>query len=383
MKIVSIVGARPQFVKAAVIARALRKVPETQHVLIHTGQHYDSNMSDVFLEEFQLRPDYNLGAGSGLPGAQTARMLESAERVLLDQQPDWVVVYGDTNSTLAGALATVKLHLPLAHLEAGLRCFDLHVPEELNRVVTDHVSDLLFAPTTLAVENLLREGISSTKIFRTGDVMYDAFLHYRATCNIGDAGILQRLQLADRGYVLATVHRAENTDNAERLTAIIKALAEISRDIPVLVPLHPRTQHALTRAQIPQEVLSSLRIMDAVKYSDMMKLEEHARLIVTDSGGVQKEAFFYRVPCVILRGRTEWQELVQLGWSTLVGPTNAVSTADALRQCLSISPHACVDPYGDGHSAEQILEILLNHSRASERVAANDVHVALGMPRPA
>jgi UDP-GlcNAc3NAcA epimerase len=357
-KIATIVGARPQFVKAAVLSRVLRNTPGIVEVLIHTGQHYDENMSDIFLEEFQLQPDYNLGVGSGLPGEQTARMLEGIERVLLEIQADWVLVYGDTNSTLAGALAAVKLHVPVAHVEAGLRCFDLHMPEEINRVLTDHSSDLLFAPTTVAVGNLMREGLASSRIFQTGDVMYDAFLHYASRA--GNSDILRRLQLSGHRYVLATIHRAENTDIAERLAAIIEGLSDVAHDIPVVLPLHPRTRRALDDSQIRKAIAQSLHVIHPVSYLDMRALEQHARVIATDSGGVQKEAFFYQVPCVILRARTEWEELVQLGWSFLAEPKSCTAVATAVRQALLSSPRHCMNPYGDGDSSEQIVRVLLS-----------------------
>lgn len=358
LTIATVVGARPQFIKAGVVSRVLRNTPGIAEVLIHTGQHYDPNMSDVFLRELQLRPDYDLAAGSGLPGEQTARMLERVERVLVERKPDMVLVYGDTNSTLAGALAAVKLHIPVAHVEAGLRCFDLHMPEELNRILTDHCSDLLFAPTTLAVENLLREDIAPSRIFRTGDVMYDAFLNYADTDSNSD--VLGNLQIEDDRYILATIHRAENTDQADRLSAIIEGLNEVAREIPVVLPLHPRTRQVLGERRFSKAAGKGLHLITPVGYLEMRALEQHARLIATDSGGVQKEAFFYRVPCVILRTTTEWEELVQLGWSFLVEPASAEAVAATLRGALHCCPRPCDSPYGDGHSCEQIVEVLLD-----------------------
>lgn len=370
MKIASIVGARPQFVKAAAVSRALSVLPEIEHVLIHTGQHYDSNMSEIFFDEFQLRPDYNLGVGSGLPGAQTARMLESIERVLRDVRPQWVIVYGDTNSTLAGALAAAKARCPLAHVEAGLRCFDLQMPEELNRVVTDHISQLLFAPTILSVHNLVAEGLPVAKIHLVGDVMYDVFLH--STCvRQKELEVLSRLHLRAQGYVLATIHRAENTDDIERLRIIIKALTSLARDLPVVLPVHPRTRQALKALDVIHTTPANFQFIDPVPYREMLQLAEYARVIATDSGGLQKEAFFLRVPCVILRGRTEWQELVDLGWSLLVEPLNSEDVADAIRNRLRCTPHPCPSPYGDGHSAERVAEVLLGRSSQIGPVVEN------------
>lgn len=357
MKIASIVGARPQFVKAAVLSRELRRMPQIKEIVIHTGQHYDSNMSDVFFHDLQFHADYNLGVGSGLPGAQTGRMLERIEPVLLDIRPDWVLVYGDTNSTLAGTLAAVKLHIPVAHVEAGLRCFDLHVPEELNRVIADHASDLLFAPSTLAVENLLRENIDRSRIFLTGDVMYDAFLQYAGRADHPD--VLNELQIQPRGYILATIHRAENTDVLQRLRAIIEGLIDVAQGIPVVLPMHPRTRRALDQTGLLQKTANGVRVIDPVGYLDMMVLEQHARLIATDSGGVQKEAFFYGVPCVTLRARTEWEELVRSGWSSLAEPRSSSAVADAVRHALQSCPLPCENPYGNGYSSEQIVGILL------------------------
>jgi UDP-GlcNAc3NAcA epimerase len=366
MKIASIVGARPQFIKAAVVSRILRDTPGITETVIHTGQHYDGNMSDIFFRDLQLRADYNLGVGSGLPGAQTGRMLERIEQVLLEIRADWAMVYGDTNSTLAGTLAAVKLHIPVAHVEAGLRCFDLHVPEELNRVVTDHASDLLFAPTTLAAENLLREDIHASRIFLTGDVMYDAFLQYAGRAN--HSGILEALPFRGQSYVLATIHRAENTDALPRLTAILEGLMDVAQDIPVVVPLHPRTRRALDQTRLLQGTVEGFHVINPVSYPDMMVLEQHARLIATDSGGVQKEAFFYRVPCVTLRARTEWEELVRMGWSLLAEPKSRDVVASAVRQALQASPPACENPYGDGHSSEKLVEILLAQLNRSTNI---------------
>jgi UDP-GlcNAc3NAcA epimerase len=348
VKIVSIVGARPQFIKAAPVSRVLRR--RHAEVLVHTGQHYDHNMSAVFFEELDIpEPDYNLGIGSGPHGQQTGRMLEAIEQVLLDERPEWVLVYGDTNSTLAGALAAVKLHIPVAHVEAGLRSFNRRMPEEHNRVLTDHVADLLFCPTQTAVENLAREGITRG-VHNVGDVMYDAVLH-----NIGivekRSNVLERLELQPKGYLLATVHRAENTDDPVRLAAIIEALGAASE--PIVFPAHPRTRSVLAKLGLSPP--ANVQLIEPVGYLDMLLLERHARLILTDSGGVQKEAYFFGVPCVTLREETEWVETVEAGWNEVVGvnPQRIIAAVQSLRP-------AARPPlvFGDGRASEQIVKIV-------------------------
>lgn len=357
MKLLAVVGARPQFIKAAAVSRALRATPGVREVLVHTGQHYDDNMSRVFFEELEIpEPGYHLGVGSGTHGAQTGRMLEAIEQVLLEERPDWVLVYGDTNSTLAGALAAVKLHIPVAHVEAGLRSFNRRMPEEINRVLTDHASDLLFAPTETAVRNLRREGIPGERIHLVGDVMYDAALYYGAKAK-RVSRILDRLGLEPKGYVLATVHRAENTDDPARLHAIMGGLVEVAREIPVVLPLHPRTRVALEREGMLGEVQVYLRLIPPVGYLDMVMLEQNARLIATDSGGVQKEAFFYRVPCVTMRDETEWVELVESGWNRLAPPKNAAAISKAVFAHMGAVGRD-VDLYGGGEAAQRIVAVL-------------------------
>jgi len=307
MKIVTIIGARPQFIKAAAVSRVLRKTQGVREVLVHTGQHYDANMSEVFFEELEIpRPDYNLGIGSATHGAQTGRMLEAIEEALLRENPDWVLVYGDTNSTLAGALAAVKLHIPVAHIEAGLRSFNRRMPEEINRVLTDHTSDILFAPTKAAVENLQREGISEEQVQLVGDVMYDAVLYYGKKAE-HQSQILNRLELKPKEYILATVHRADNTDDPQRLCAIFEGFAEVTLKIKVVLPLHPRTRAALVQKSLYDKVARSICLIEPVGYLDMVMLEKNAHLIATASGGVQKEAFFYHVPALPCgRRRNGW-----------------------------------------------------------------------------
>ncbi len=361
MKIITVIGARPQFVKAAVVSRALRSRSGVREILIHTGQHFDANMSQIFFDEMEIpHPDYNLGVGGGTHGQNTGRMVEKIEEVLLAEKPDRVLVYGDTDSTLAGALAAVKLHIPVAHVEAGLRSYNRLMPEEINRVLTDHAADLLFAPTATAVNNLKKEGIAGVHVIRTGDVMYDAALHYRTFAKRPDIP-----DLPEAGFALCTLHRAENTDDPGRLAAIMQALSSIAKDMPVVFPLHPRTRARLTQA--PSETVSAnfdtlegstpgLLIISPVGYLQMVWLLKHCRLVLTDSGGVQKEAYFFQKPCVTLRDETEWVELVEAGVNTLAG----ADPASILSASKEMVTRSIAQPtlYGDGHSAEKIVECL-------------------------
>ncbi len=360
MKLLTVVGARPQFIKAAMVSRAIltwnERKPENRHireVLVHTGQHYHDEMSGTFFRELDIpSPAYNLEVGSGPHGQQTGRMLEKLERVIQQEKPDWALVYGDTNSTLAGGIAASKLGIPVAHVEAGLRSYNRAMPEEINRVIVDHVSSLLLCPTDRAVKNLNCEGIVE-EVHLVGDVMYDS-LRYNLGRIGGSTAILERLNVQPQGYGLATIHRAETTDRQETLRGLMDALARIG--LPIVVPLHPRTQRVLERAgmaPLPGEI----RLVAPVSYHEMLVLEQHARLILTDSGGVQKEAFWLRVPCVTLRNETEWVETVESGWNRLTGtdPTQIVENARQSLQGLAPEPGA---PYGDGHSAEKITGIL-------------------------
>ncbi len=351
-RILSVVGARPQFVKAAPVSRALRQV--AHEVLVHTGQHYDREMSDVFFAELHIPPpDYNLGVGSGPHGRQTGQMLTRIEEVLLAEQPDWLLVYGDTNSTLAGALAAVKLHVPVAHVEAGLRSFNRRMPEEHNRTLTDHAADLLFCPTSTAVDNLAREGIVHG-VHMVGDVMLDALLYNIALAD-RQSTALTRLGLAAGDYALVTVHRPANTDDPIHLQAIVAALDEIARELAVVFPVHPRARQAL--AALPSAP-RRLQLLEPLGYLDMLTLERHARLILTDSGGVQKEAYILAVPCLTLRDETEWIETVVAGWNVLVGADH-----DAiLHAARTFHPSGTPPPaFGDGHAAERIAGILAGH----------------------
>lgn len=355
MKIVTIIGARPQFIKAATVSRALRQYADVTEVLVHTGQHFDDNMSEVFFREMGIpNPAHHLGVHGGTHGKMTGRMLEKIEEVLLLERPDWLMVYGDTNSTLAGALAAVKLHIPLAHVEAGLRSFNRRMPEEINRVLTDHAADMLFAPTQQAVENLVREGIAKKKIRKVGDVMCDAAKYFSLQAESG-SGVLKSLKLCNKDYVLATLHRAENTDDAGRLSDLLDCLNAAANEMPVVLPLHPRTHLAIERMGLTNRISSAIKIIAPVGYLDMVMLEMHARLVVTDSGGVQKEAYFHQTPCITLRDETEWVELVETGWNVLVG-RDLKKFEVALQAALgSQPPDWSADLYGDGHAAEDIV----------------------------
>lgn len=358
MKIVTVLGARPQFIKASVVSHAISVVPDFQEVLIHTGQHFDANMSDVFFSELGMAtPDYNLDIHGGSHGAMTGRMLAEVEQVLLVEKPDAVLVYGDTNSTLAGALAAVKLHIPVAHVEAGLRSFNMAMPEEVNRILSDRISRWLFTPTQVAANHLLREGFNPEQIHPVGDVMYDVALHHGQRVQAG-AGLMAHLGLQPKGYVLATVHRAENTDHPERLAAIVDALIATARQLPVVWPLHPRTRAVLQKTGKLDVLAAQVHLIDPVGYLDMVQLEKFAALIATDSGGVQKEAFFYQVPCVTLRDETEWVELVESGWNRLAPPGQANTLVGAIESAIGSNGKA-VQPYGDGQAAHKIVQHLV------------------------
>lgn len=370
MKILTIVGARPQFIKAAMVSRAIishNQKPETKshqpitEVILHTGQHYDHNMSRIFFDQMGIpKPAYNLHIGSGTHGDTTGRMLAGIEQVILNEKPDWVLVYGDTNSTLAGALAASKRHVPVAHVEAGLRSFNKRMPEEINRILTDHVATLLLCPTTAALRNLANEGISEN-VFHVGDVMYDAALVFG---NIAEkeSTILDQLALSPKSYRLATIHRAENTDNPTRLKNIFAAFKAIAnKEYPIILPLHPRTRTALLANGLAQEnglsidlATPHVKIVPPLSFLDMVMLEKHARTILTDSGGVQKEAYFHRVPCVTLRDETEWVETVEAGWNVLAGARYAgiMGAVDAVHERAEISH------YGNGHCAASVIRYL-------------------------
>ncbi|EKD23831.1 MAG: hypothetical protein ACD_81C00171G0002 [uncultured bacterium] len=356
MKLLTIVGARPQFIKAATVSRCLRR-EHYQHineVLVHTGQHYDHEMSAQFFDELDIpRPVYNLKIGSGTHGAQVGGIMTALENVIDSERPDWVLVYGDTNSTLAAALVAAKTPLSLAHIEAGLRSHRRGMPEEVNRIVTDRFSDLLFCPTELAYRNLRSEG-REYGVHLVGDVMYDGFEFYRS--RLDHKGILRRYELAKREYVLATLHRAENTGDRERLNTLLRGLGKLGMKLPVIMPLHPRTRRFIKDANM--EFPPSIRTTDPLPYLEILALTCNAAVITTDSGGLQKEAYFARVPCVTLRDETEWVETLEHGWNRLiVGKESAlVDIADQASRLPDGTPHP--DCYGDGNAAEKILDLL-------------------------
>lgn len=363
MRITSVIGARPQFIKAAVISRAIKRKSDIQEIIVHTGQHYDDNMSKVFFDELEMtEPDYNLAIGSLNHGAQTGRMIEAIEQVLIKEKPALCLVYGDTNSTLAGALAAIKLNIPVAHIEAGLRSFNRKMPEEINRVLTDHASDLLFVPTDTAMNNLANEGIPEFKCHLVGDVMYDAALYYGNKAE-QKSDILSLLNLKNKKYTLVTIHRAENTDAAERLKLIVEEMAEVSKGVMIVWPMHPRTKAALTKYGFIDYLADQecIRVIEPVGYLDMVQLEKNAALIITDSGGVQKEAYFHEVPCIIIREETEWVELLETGMSLIVKPQAIKSLVSDAKKLIGTNMGGCESNlYGSGKASEVIVDIILN-----------------------
>ncbi|MBH8604128.1 non-hydrolyzing UDP-N-acetylglucosamine 2-epimerase [Thermoactinomyces sp. CICC 10522] len=351
MKILTVVGARPQFIKAAPVSRAIRK--QADEILVHTGQHYDKSMSDVFFSELHIPvPDYHLHVGSKSHGAQTGEMLSRIEEVILKEKPDCLLVYGDTNSTLAGALAASKLHVPVAHVEAGLRSFNKRMPEEINRILTDHVSEWLFCPTQTAVNHLATEGIRRG-VHLVGDVMLDA-VQYNSRLANEKSGILKELNIKTGEYILITLHRAENTDDPARLSQIISALNELP--LPAVLPLHPRTKGKM--APMGLAITNpNVKLIEPVGYLDMLQLEVNAKKILTDSGGVQKEAFFAKVPCITMRDETEWTETVELGANLLVGADQS-KILDAVDN-FTVDFTRMKDVFGDGRASEKITDQLL------------------------
>lgn len=370
-RLLTIIGARPQIIKAAAISRAARGqfADRLEERILHTGQHYDGNMSQVFFDELGIpQPDYNLGVGSGQHGEQTAKMIAGIEKILLEEHFDGVVLYGDTNSTLAGAVAASKLHVPVYHIEAGLRSFNMAMPEEVNRIVCDQLSTICFAPTQTAVDNLRREGFMESRatfadgrhrlVCNCGDVMYDNSIYFASLARQRST-IMQTLDVQAGGYVLATVHRDNNTDNPDRLHAIMQALADIGRqdNIPVILPLHPRTKKILNSSQFTIHNSQFLRIVPPASFLEINLLEQNARIVMTDSGGVQKEAFFFERPCVILRPETEWVEIVDHG-AGIIADADYDRIVAAYRK-LADHPVRFPHLFGNGHAAEKILQTIL------------------------
>lgn len=355
-KIITVVGARPQFIKAAVVSRALQQFSgKAEEKIIHTGQHFDANMSDIFFDELDIpKPHYHLGVGGGTHGQNTGRMLEKIEAVLMNEKPSMVLVYGDTDSTLAATLAAVKLHIPVAHVEAGLRSFNKKMPEEINRILTDHSADILFTPTATATSHATAEGIAAEKIQQVGDVMYDAALYYVEKA-ARQNNVLQTLSLQPEQYILTTLHRAENVDDKSRLQQILNGLG--SNQLQVLWPMHPRTKKRLQEFGIV--LPGNIRIIEPVGYLDMIMLEKHAAIIATDSGGVQKEAYFHKTPCVTMRDETEWVELVGCGANILTGADTHKIEA-ALNSSLNTGAHVFAAPlYGNGDAGLLIAKAIV------------------------
>lgn len=360
MKILTIIGARPQFIKAAVVSRAIAKRTGIREIIVHTGQHFDANMSDIFFEEMEIpKPHYNLGVSGLNHGAMTGAMLAALEPVMMDEKPDMVMVYGDTNSTLAGALAAVKLHIPVAHVEAGLRSFNMRMPEEVNRILTDRVSSLLFCPTENAVRNLRAEGFNGfpCRIVQCGDVMYDAALYY-AEKAANTSSVIANLGLTPGAYVLSTIHRAENTDDPERLAEIVKGLAKINAEMEVIVPLHPRTRKSIERTGVN----ISVRCIEPVGYFDMIELIRNSALVMTDSGGLQKEAYFFKKHCVTLREETEWLELLDAGYNLVTGD-GALGIYEAFKSMITKNSKFGEALYGNGAAADIIIDTIGSSTR--------------------
>ena len=350
MKLCTVIGARPQFIKAAALSRVITSTSRLNEIIVHTGQHYDANMSKVFFAELDIpAPKYNLGIGGGTHGQNTGRMIESIEQILLQEKPDWVLVYGDTDSTLAGAIAAAKLGVPVAHIEAGLRSFNRAMPEEINRILTDHASDLLFTPTDIATQNLLNEGIAAEKIRQVGDIMQDTAFFYQ-----NKAQEIPGLRFKE-GFILCTVHRAENTDDPARLSGIINALNALSEHTQVLFPVHPRTKKIIASAHLNT---NNLTLIEPVSYLQMIWLLKQCALVVTDSGGLQKEAFFFGKPCVTTRHETEWVELVELGANCLAG-SDENDIILAVKRMYSKKVVDAQSLYGNGKAASRIVESLL------------------------
>ncbi len=354
MKILTIVGARPQFIKAGSVSREIAKHKNIKEIIVHTGQHYDTNMSDIFFDEMKIsKPNYNLNINGLSHGAMTGQMIEKIEEVVLKENPDWIMVYGDTNSTLAGAIVSSKLHIKLAHIEAGLRSFNMKMPEEVNRILTDRVSNILFCPTDTAIQNLQNEGYENLdcKIVKSGDVMQDGAIFYKEFAtkpmyNIKDS------------YILCTIHRAENTDNKERLKSIFEAINTIAKEKQVILPLHPRTKNIINKLNIDT---TNLTIIDPVGYLDMVWLIDHCELVMSDSGGLQKEAYFFEKQCITLRDETEWVELIEIGANILVG-----ANKDKILETYKRNPkfnikNSTLNLYGDGKASENIIKELLDY----------------------
>ena len=373
IKIITIIGARPQIIKAAALSRAIKEnfSNEINEVIVHTGQHYDENMSQVFFDELEIpTPNYNLGVGSGSHGVQTSKMIEGIEEILIKEKPDYLIVYGDTNSTLAGAIAASKIHIPIVHIEAGLRSYNKAMPEEINRICCDHCSTMLFSPTATGYNNLIKEGfnpdnkkpytIDNPGIYHCGDVMYDNSLHF--------AEIANDKRLKTKGnYILCTIHRNNNTDEPERLSSIVKALLKLSEEKEIVIPLHPRTKKLLDvnlSSDIYNKLINNERIhiIPPASFLEMIRLEKNADLVITDSGGVQKEAFFFKKPCIIIRSETEWKEIVECG-AAIIADANEEKIIDSYYQFIQKENQEYPEYFGDGKAAFFICNELINNKK--------------------
>ena len=379
MRILTVIGARPQIIKAAAISRAINTHFKDQitEIIVHTGQHYDENMSAIFFTEMGIpTANYNLSVGSGNHGVQTAKMIEGIESILLKERPDALLVYGDTNSTLAGALAATKIHIPVVHIEAGLRSYNKAMPEEINRITCDHCSTLLFSPTNQGIENLIKEGFSLSihpkahidrpLVFKTGDIMYDNSLYFSSIANENNR-LLKQLNLTPNSFILCTIHRDSNTDHPDPLNQIIRGILEIQRisNQTIVLPLHPRTRKKMTElleADVVEELQKNPRIqvIDPAGFLDMISLESNCNLVITDSGGVQKEAFFFQKPCIILRDQTEWVEIVENGNALLVG-SNEDKLIETFHQLAHKNDFTYPPLFGNGHAAEDICRLMIEH----------------------
>ena len=376
MKIITIVGARPQIIKAAAISRAIEKISNVNEVIVHTGQHYDHNMSEIFFTELGIpNPDINLNVGSNSHGKQTAVMIEKIEQVLLDESPSAVIVYGDTNSTLATAIAAVKIYVPIVHIEAGLRSYNKQMPEEINRIMCDHSSTLLFSPTQTGIKNLKNEGfdihfngkadLDHPKVFHCGDIMYDNSIHFSSLSD-QNSSILSDLGMEKNNFILSTIHRNDNTDNADKLTSIFQSFIEIGNTfkLPIILPLHPRTMkmmNALLSEELNNEIEQNefIRIIPPTSFLDIIALEKNCRLVITDSGGVQKEAYFFKKPCIILRPQTEWVEIVETG-NAIITDADRDNIISAVGKFLGTDTLSFPPIFGNGKSAEFIVNQIVN-----------------------
>lgn len=359
-RLLIIIGARPQFIKFTPLSTAFQNIGNIHEIIIHTGQHYDSNMSSLFFNEMEIHePHHNLDVKSGSHAEQTAMIMQRLEKIIYKEDSDAVVVFGDTNSTLSGALVAAKMNIPVFHIEAGLRSFNKQMPEEINRIITDHISELHFAPTATAVQNLKNEGITNN-VHHVGDVMYDAALKFSRKAEI-ESPILKNLNLSSNQYFLATIHRAENTDNRILLKNILQFLEHCSKKIPIVLPLHPRTRKMIKQYQL-ESYCEGIKILDPVGFLDMVNLESNAACIITDSGGVQKEAYFHKVPCITARKETEWTETVESKWNMLLPPDSLLEVSlDVIFDFINIQDRGIIQDYGNGKASDKIAHIISNY----------------------